>query len=200
MPCLLQPRILRTALAALVSRPYTTRFPAEPYAPIPEFRGRPRFDAERCIGCGACSEVCPAKCIDVVDETAPAPVRRLVHHLDACIWCGQCERHCPTGGGIRMTNEWDVVGFRPEDFEHEVRKELVLCELCGAAVAPADQLRWVSERLGPLADTNPTLLLLGIRDLGLLEPGVGAGPSGPRRTERLAVQCARCRRKTARAA
>ena len=30
LPCLLQPRILRQAFGALFSRPFTTRFPAEP--------------------------------------------------------------------------------------------------------------------------------------------------------------------------
>jgi hydrogenase-4 component H len=198
LPCLLQPRILKTAFGALFSRPYTTRFPAAPFEPIPQFRGRPRFDADACIGCGACAQVCPAKCIEVVDEVGNgAPVRRLVHHLDACIWCGQCERYCTTGAGIRMSSEWDTVGFKPEDFQHEVVKPLVLCEVCGDVVAPADQLRWVAERLGPLVFANPTLLLFDAQAQGLADAGVRVNPEDVRRTERMAMLCARCRRRTA---
>jgi len=198
LPCLFQPRILKTALGALFSRPYTTRFPAEPFEPVPQFRGRPRFDPDRCIGCGACAEVCPPKCIEVIDDVSNgAASRRLVHHLDACIWCGQCERHCPTGAGIRMSNEWDTVGFAPADFEHGVTKELVTCEVCGGVVAPRDQLRWVSERLGPLAFANPALMLADARELGVVGPPLRVDPGDPRRTERLAIACARCRRRTA---
>lgn len=201
LPCLLQPRILRTALGALFSRPYTTRFPAEPFEPIPQFRGRPRFDPDACVGCGACAQVCPPKCIDVVDDVSNGTaVRRLVHHLDACIWCGQCERHCTTGAGIRMSTEWDTVGFAPADFEHSVEKELVTCEVCGEVVAPRDHLRWIAERLGPLAYANPALLLAGAVDLGTAGPALAVDPAEPRRTERLAVTCARCRRRTAQVA
>lgn len=201
LPCLLQPRILRTALGALFSRPYTTRFPAEPFQPIPEFRGRPRFDPASCVGCGACAEVCPADCIDVIDDVADGKAtRRLVHHLDACIWCGQCERHCTTGAGIRMTGEWDTVGFAPADFEHSVEKELVTCEVCGAVVAPRDQLRWIAERLGPLASANPALLLAEAATLGIVGPPVHADGEAPQRGDRLSVACARCRRRTAQAA
>jgi hypothetical protein len=51
-----------------------------------------------------------------------------------------------------------------------------------------------------LSFANPTLMLLEARDLGLLEPGVRVDPGELRRTERMAMQCAKCRRKTARAA
>jgi hydrogenase-4 component H len=200
LPCLLQPRILNVAIRSLLSRPYTTRFPEESYAPVESFRGRPRFDPESCIGCGACAEVCPSKCIEVVDDLqAKTPVRRLTQHLDACLWCGQCERYCPTGAGIRLTNEYDVVGFAPADFEEKVEKELVRCEVCGEIVGPADQLRWIARRLGALAFANPTAMMTVAKDLGLA--GEAARSEKPvRRSERIGVQCARCRRETARAA
>lgn len=50
------------------------------------------------------------------DLDGPKPVRRLVQHLDSCILCGQCERYCPTHKAIRMSSEWDFVGFAPENF------------------------------------------------------------------------------------
>ncbi len=198
LPAFLQPRVLAQVVRAVLSPPFTTRFPATPFEPMASFRGRPRYDEAGCIGCGACAEVCPAKCIEFFDDTtATPPLRRLVQHLDACLWCGQCARYCPTGRGIVMSNEYDAVGFTPEDFEERVEKQLALCEVCGGVIAPVDQLRWLADRLGPIAFANPTLMAITGSDLGLC-----GGPMAPHRddmtrSDRLALQCPRCRRRTA---
>ena len=198
LPALLQPRVLKQALQAIFSRPYTTDFPNVPYEPPPGFRGRVRFNAEACIGCGACAEVCPSKCIDVVDHMDSAsPKRELVQHLDACIWCGQCERYCPTGEGIQLTSEYIEVGFSPEDFEERVEKELLLCEICGESLAPVDQLLWLTRQLGPLAYTNPTLMLMAGRNLSVVEEPVTTSGNEVQRADRLRIQCPKCRRATA---
>ncbi len=200
-PAFLQPRILKQAILAALSPAYTTRFPKEPFEPQESFRGRPRFNAEGCIGCGACAQVCPSKCIEVLDDLeASPPVRHLVQHFDSCIVCGQCERYCPTQQGIRMSTEWDFAGFKPEDFEERIEKELVLCEVCGEVLAPVDQLHWLARRLGAACFANPTLSLFAGLGLGYVEPGVRSGDDTPLRQDRMAIQCARCRRKTARAA
>jgi hydrogenase-4 component H len=201
LPCLLQPRILKQALGALFSRPFTTRFPTEPYEPIAAFRGRPRFHEGGCIGCGACAQVCPAKCIDVLDILGDGrPRRRFVQHVDACIWCGQCERYCTTEEGIRLTSEYIAVGFEPGDFEEQVEKELLMCEVCGEVIGPLAQLRWLVERLGPTTYANPTLMLVAGRDLEIVDPPVHSEAPGVHRGHRLSIQCPRCRRKTAWAA
>lgn len=197
LPCLFQPRILKQALTALFSRPYTTDFPAKPFEPMPTFRGRPRYHEDQCIGCGACAEVCPPKCIDVVDDVQSSPPkRRFVQHVDACIWCGQCERYCTTKEGIKLGTEWDCVGFKPEDFEEKVEKELLMCEMCGGVIAPLDQIRWLVERLGPLAFTNPTVMLVGGRDLAVVEQAVTTEGAAVRRADRITIQCPKCRRET----
>lgn len=198
LPCLFQPRILKTAIRALFSRPFTDKFPSESYQPIPQYRGRPRYHKDDCIGCGACAEVCPSNCIDLVDDTSSSPpVRRLVQHLDACIECAQCERYCTTEKGIKLTNEYDFVGFRPEDFEEKVEKELLLCECCGDVIAPVDQIRWLSRRLGALAFTNPTLMLVSQTELAVVDQGVKTEAANAVRGQRVSIQCPKCRRQTA---
>ena len=96
-----------------------------------------------------------------------------------------------------MTNEFIEVGFRPEDFEERCEKELMLCEICGEALAPVDQLRWLVRRLGPLSFTNPTLMLMAGRDLGVVEPPVKTTGDSVQRADRLRIQCPKCRRATA---
>ena len=199
LPAFLQPRVLRQAIVALFSRPVTTRFPAEPFEPISRFRDDLASIPTNASAAEPAPRSVPPKCIDVTDDPATS-TRHLVQHLDQCIWCGQCERYCPTKGGIRMTNEWDCVGFKPEDFEERCDKEILLCEVCGEVLAPVDALRWLAERLGPMAFGNPTLMLASLRDLNLLDEGVKAPegtPTAHRRGDRVALHCPRCRRQTA---
>ena len=49
------------------------------------------LDAEKCIGCGMCTEVCPHRVFAVEDRKA-----RIVDR-DACMECGACARNCPVG-------------------------------------------------------------------------------------------------------
>ena len=198
LPCLFQFRILKVALTALFSKPFTSRFPAGEYEPIQEYRGRPRYDKDECIGCGACAEVCPADCIDCDDDVeAKPPVRRLVQHVDACIQCGQCQRYCTSEKGIRLTNEYAYIGFKPEDFEERVEKELLICEGCGCIVAPVDQIRWLAKRLGPLAFTNPTVMLVAHKQLQVVDEGITTEGDAPQRARRVSIECPKCRRKAA---
>ena len=198
LPCLLQLRILKVALTSLFSRAYTSPFPKGAYKPIEQYRGRPRYNEEECIGCGACAEVCPNKAIDVIDTTEGDPPKRtLVHHLDNCIQCGQCEKYCTTEKGIKLTTEWDYVGFTREEFEERQEKELLLCEVCGEVIAPVDQLKWLARRLGPLAFCNPTLMLVSHKELAVVDKGFEIDTEYPQRARRLNIQCPHCRRKTA---
>lgn len=97
-------RVIEELLQNLLSRPVTTRYPAEK-VPIPEgFRGRIAIRDEVCIGCTKCAIVCPTECIDMVPSEREVEVkgRKIVRrkkpevHLFACVRCGLCEEYCPT--------------------------------------------------------------------------------------------------------
>jgi len=49
------------------------------------------LDAEKCVGCGMCVEVCPQGVIAMDNGTARLADR------DACMECGACARNCPAG-------------------------------------------------------------------------------------------------------
>lgn len=46
-----------------------------------------KVDAEKCTGCGACTDACPVEAIKVEDVA-------LVDE-EACLDCGSCESECP---------------------------------------------------------------------------------------------------------
>lgn len=55
-----------------------------------------------CLGCGACANICPMKCIRMVPiespvEIIPGFVKRSVPEIDhmKCIYCFQCHDNCP---------------------------------------------------------------------------------------------------------
>ena len=47
------------------------------------------FVAEKCIGCGRCTEVCPHGVFEIVDSKAR------VAYKDSCMECGACALNCP---------------------------------------------------------------------------------------------------------
>ena len=78
-----------------------------------------------------------------------------------------------------------------------IQKELLLCESCGGVIAPIDQMRWLVQRLGPLAFANPTLMLVSHRELALVDEGVRQEDREKvSRAQHLSIQCPRCRRMT----
>lgn len=187
-------RELKEAIRSLISRPYTAKFPAEP-TPVPEaFRGRPRFNEDECVGCGACANVCPPGAIEMEDD-AQARMRRLTIRLDQCIFCGQCHANCLTEEGVRQTNEYDLATTNRAELREPIEKALLVCEACGAVIGAEDHVRWVARRLGPLAFANPALLLTAMEELGLADKE--PPPSAElRRGDRLRVTCPRCRQIT----
>lgn len=72
----------------------------------PNFRGKVSYDRDKCIGCGICVKVCPAKAIELVpDEKAvtsnnkdgakPAAPMKIRIYISRCTFCSQCVDVCP---------------------------------------------------------------------------------------------------------
>ena len=154
-------RELKEAVTVIFSPRFTTRFPAEPCQVPESFRGKPEFQTEHCIGCGACVNVCPTEALTMVDITDTEPAKRIItKRYDACIFCGNCEDGCTTQKGIKLTDQWDLATLDREETKSTYEFELQQCENCNAVIGTKKHMVWMARQLGPLAYTNPSLLLV----------------------------------------
>lgn len=187
-------RELAEAIRALIKGPYTSGFPFKPHVPEKRFRGKPEFHKDQCVGCTACSEVCPAGCIEITDITdSDPPMRKLDLHYDSCIFCGQCQAACITEEGIKLSNKFDLAVFDRNEAVESVEKELFLCEGCGCVVGAKDHLTWVAKKLGPLAYSSPTSYLSALKDLKLAYLKLEKSEELTRQ-DRIKILCHKCRK------
>lgn len=188
-------RELKEAVTAVVSPRFTTRFPAEPCVVPERYRGKPEFDLDSCVGCGACVNVCPTKALTQVDEAdGDAPKRTIKLRYDTCIFCGNCEDGCTTEKGIALSNQWDLAGLDREAMAQTHEYELQLCEKCGATIGTKKHLVWLYDKLGPLAYTNPSLLLAKNAELLQETANVkGAATEGARTRDFMRILCPKCK-------
>lgn len=190
-------RELKEAIKSLFSKPYTSKFPFKPHEPFEGFRGKPKYFDEFCVGCGACSQVCPGNAITVIDppepvkKKSPAPVRKMQLKYDMCNFCGNCQAHCITEKGVQLTKEFDLALFDRKLAVEDIDKELLICDLCDSIVTTKDHLKWLVKKLGTLAYGNPTLLLVSQRELIHVESGVKG--KDIRRPDILKILCPKCR-------
>jgi hydrogenase-4 component H len=110
--------------AGVVTLPYPFR--AEP---VPEhFRGRPIFDAAKCIGCGGCANNCPAREILLFDRCQEVRVLRYLGRR--CTYCGRCADVCPEKA-ITMSHEFETATNEIGDLAQEIEVFMGTCQRCG---------------------------------------------------------------------
>lgn len=111
----------------------TVGYPLAPLAPEAAYRGRVTVDTERCVGCGGCAEVCPARCIRITDT---APARRIIRRLlDRCLLCGRCEEACAYDA-VHLIADWETGTTRREDLVIEQDLFMGICDRCGRCYVP----------------------------------------------------------------
>jgi hydrogenase-4 component H len=164
---------------------------------VPEkYRGKPEFDTDECIGCGACVNVCPTRALTQEENVqADPPARRITLRYDACIFCGNCSDNCTTEKGIRLSNKWDLATLDRSSTVENHDFELQMCEKCGEVIGTRKHLIWLYEKLGPLAYTNPSLLLAKSGDLvsGPESAAATGGKEEVRTDDFMRILCPKCK-------
>jgi hydrogenase-4 component H len=185
-------RELGEAIKAIFLGPYTSKFPFKQSPAAPTFRGKIEFNVDKCVLCGACVEVCPAKARAQVDDKVKR-MRREIHYQERCIYCGQCVAYCTTKQGIAHTQEYDLAQIKNEGYDNAIEKELILCERCGEVITTRAHLLWIAKRVGELAYGNPNLFLVLSQEYGE-EAIPKSADIPPYRSEHLKFLCPSCRR------
>lgn len=89
-----------------------------------------RCEAELCVGCKICAEVCPDACIDIKTEETPTGVRCVSSYtIDAstCMFCGLCTEACPTRT-LTHSKEYELSIYRKEDMTYSMKDQTVCKE------------------------------------------------------------------------
>jgi len=129
-------RIVAEALRSLTRRAYTLKYPRIP-SPAPEgFRGKLEYDVEKCNGCGACVQNCPASALKIISEEDG---RTIEVWYGKCIYCGRCEEVCPEKA-ITLTATYSLVTGRKEEIKSSVQLPISRCLRCGKSIATAKQI------------------------------------------------------------
>ena len=119
---------LKETVICLSAGPVTLPYPAEA-KPAPEnFRGRPIFDATRCIGCAGCANNCPAREILVFDICQE--IRILQYLGRRCTYCGRCADLCPEKA-ITMSHEFENATGHVSDLHQRLELFMSTCQRCG---------------------------------------------------------------------
>lgn len=189
-------RELREAINSLLSRPFTTEFPYKPHIPAKRFRGKPEYNQDTCVGCGACSYVCPAGAIEMVDELNgdSSHTRTLTHHPSQCLFCGECERNCITKEGIKLTTRFENSYFEETEVINSIKHKLVVCKGCGQVIGTEKHILFVFKKLGNLAFSQPVTISQIMEELEIKSQAEEKISIPIQRTDMLKVVCPRCRR------
>ena len=119
---------IKEVLICLRAGRVTLPYPFEPLKAPPRFRGRPAIDGAKCLGCGACAEVCPPRVIAVTDE---GDTRRVSLNYSRCTYCARCQEICPAGS-MTCTEDFETGTANRDDLAVAVELDLVRCRICDA--------------------------------------------------------------------
>jgi len=128
----------------------TLAYPAEARPAPANFRGRPIFDAAKCIGCAGCANNCQAREILVFDVCQEI---RILHYLGRrCTYCGRCADVCPEKA-ITMSRDFETATDQIADLQQHLELFMSTCQRCGRCFkepSPLEQLKMKGYRFDDL--------------------------------------------------
>jgi len=128
---------VKEAMVGLKAGRVTLPYPAQPRPTPPNFRGRPIFDAAKCIGCAGCANNCPAREILVLDLCQE--IRILKYLGRRCTYCGRCADVCPEKA-ITMSQDFETATNSIGDLQQRLELFMSTCQRCGRCFPPPSPL------------------------------------------------------------
>ena len=143
---------LQEAVICLKAGRVTLPYPAQPRPAPANFRGRPIFDAAKCIGCAGCANNCPAREILVFDVCQEL---RILKYLGRrCTYCGRCADVCPEKA-ITMSDQFETATNAIADLGQKLDLFMSTCQRCGRCFkepSPLEQLKLKGYRFDDLTN------------------------------------------------
>ena len=139
--CPPRPQAIVSAIAKVLGESLEEK---EDYWNSPEgFRGKHEFDSEKCIGCGACAQVCSSEAIEILEDNG----KRLIKiNYGKCTFCALCQDECPTQA-LKLTREYHLLTDNRSLTNVTNNVELFRCASCGTYFIPSRQIEWAVERI-----------------------------------------------------
>lgn len=105
----------KEALKNLFSKPSTVLYPKVPVEAKEGYRGRIKYDAEKCVNCGLCIKVCSPEAITRIKEDVEEG-EKITYEFDltSCTFCGTCADFC-SKDAIEMTGDYHMVATEHKD-------------------------------------------------------------------------------------
>ncbi len=132
---------IKETIICLKAGRVTLPYPAQPQPVPPSFRGRPIFDATKCVGCGGCASNCPAREILILDICQE--IRVLKYLGRRCTYCGRCADVCPEKA-ITMSLDFETATDSISDMGQRLELFMSTCQRCGRCfteASPLEQLK-----------------------------------------------------------
>lgn len=131
----------------------TIKYPYQEPLITESFRGAIEVDPNKCVGCGACTRICPPKALTLTVEGDTAILR---YFVGRCIFCGMCADTCPEKA-ISITKEFELATGNVFDLYTDIEHEVKRCSMCGKT--------FISKKLGDKVSSKVSDIPLETMDL-----------------------------------
>lgn len=110
------------ALRNIFKKASTEEYPLKRREPPRDFRGRPVWLIDKCVGCGLCARVCPVNAIQIIGRGKEVNITYL---LNRCIFCAQCVESCNIRA-IEIRREFEFAEYDKSKMSYVYDKKQLL--------------------------------------------------------------------------